>query len=210
MAGSLIDSMKQEFVVRRMMSKDRLCAGSIMKIAQILSNWLTTSSLCYTVFPANLIDFTESKISQYLEQVESSNQFGKFEFFSLSDHPIRPEALLSYTETIINERYVQDLYFPLTWSSDRGDLLEIDSFLEVILDICNIINADFGWIRDYKISRLFGRSLREYNYEISRASAEEREYISPPCLSLGIEEDPLPELLFSSEFDILQVSDGVW
>lgn len=209
MANSLIDSMTEEFVARRVTYNDRDLLRVIIETAKILADWLSTSPCCYAGFPGRFVDFEESSIAQYLEQTRSSDLFDEFRLFSLSDHPTKPRIFLFYLETEINDNLVQGIYFPLLWSVHNKNLLKIDLFSKVSLEICKIFDADFGWVRDYKISRLFQRSIREYNYNISRSSIKEQNYVISPSLPLGIEQDPLPELLFSSEFDQLKVPDGI-
>lgn len=144
MTNSLIDSMTEEFVARRVAYDDNSLPRRIMEIAKILANWLSTSSCCYAGFPGRSIDFKESSIAQYLEQARASDPFNKFQPFSLSDHPTKPKVFLFYLETEINDNLVQDIYFPLPWSAHDKDLLQIDLFRKVSLEVCKIFDADFG------------------------------------------------------------------
>ncbi|MEO0537032.1 MAG: hypothetical protein AAF215_24635 [Cyanobacteria bacterium P01_A01_bin.123] len=208
--SNLLANMEKEFVMRRIGCNDQELVDSIYFLAKLLVDWKSSNDLCYAGFPAKPINFSKTHIAEYLSDVRSSNQTGELEVFSLSDAPNNPRVLLLLSEVYIHGNLAQDIYFPICELDNNDSLLDPDSFCRLALQGCSKFQADFGWVRDYELSLLFGRSNRQYNFGISRTPREEQQYILKPTLPSGMLEDPLPELLCIDEFNDLEIPNGIW
>ena len=142
---------------------------------------------------------TPTFLLEKLEHLWRNETYGAF---CLSDHPDK-SSLTLWLGVDPHLRPIEQIFF----GAPEKFLLNI--LLKAIEQVCSKFGAFYGYVWDSLIDGLHGRSIREYELNLSTLPPEEKQFVPRPLPIQGVP-DTLPPLLLRSEFDYTRVPDGVW
>ena len=179
-----------EFVAKRLKGYGLPLPRVLLTVTQLLSEWKSSPPLCYAGWPPIQIDLSESGLADYIAWLEQAWELGINKPFILSSHDnYHPQVFL----TIEKCNTFESIKFLLP-SKYSQKVFRLDSFINLVTQICISFCAYQGYVYNDKLSGLYTRAIRLFK--------------NPSLIEGAL--DTFPRLLLESEFNSRHVPNGVW
>jgi len=203
--------MSNSLIVKRLKGTGSHLPEILPEVAQLFSERQAVSPLQYAGFPPIPIDLTPSGIENHLAWLQKIENIGIPKAFCLSSHEYNPDFTLFLKETPMfvqgkKVTEVESIEIPIASNLSEQ---QINSFPNLVSQICNIFSAYNGYVYNDLLSLLHRRNIRLFNQQFIQTPSQLRQFIPPQPTLEGVE-DILPSLLLENEFNTRLVPNGVW
>jgi len=198
--------MFSSFVAKRLQGFGLPLNKILPEITQLLSEWQSTPPLCYAGSPPIQIELNEAGIASYMEWLNSANAMSIPKPFILSSHDYNPILTLFINSSEFDR--IESIKFHLS-SESSAKALQLNSFVNLVIQICNNFGAYQGYVCDDLLAGLHQRNIRIFEQQLAQTPPDMRKFIPRRSLVEGVV-DILPPLLLEYEFDNRRVPNGIW